>query len=146
MNIVYTDYYRAYDNKLFDTQTIIFTVNLVIDSYIPNESHKPRDIRPYTIVKTFAARGDTLYLLSMEEIKTDMKLKIIEEYEKKPEDVLEQLNVLYENDPEKIDKIINYLVHTKDDPIAWDYLRDCGIKYIIAESIDLGILCFCEEI
>jgi len=148
--MIYNDYATAYYLKQFDINNVAFIAKLVADSYVFNANHKPKDIKNHVIVSAGCLNGNVMTTKSMSEIMQIMREKIREELQTKPQDVFEQINELYADDPEKIERL-HQIITMPEDPIFgpnefWRKLKEEGIKYFVVEYPVLNILCFHEEI
>jgi len=148
--MIYNDYATAYYLKQFDINDVAFIAKLVADSYVFDASHKRKDIKNHVVVSAGCLNGDVMTTKGMGEIMQIMREKIKEELSTNPQDVFEQINELYADDPEKIQRL-REIITMPDDPMMgannfWTKLKEEGIKYFVVEYPPLNILCFHEEI
>jgi hypothetical protein len=143
MTTKYTDWLRAYDNGTFNVVDVDITVRLVSDNYIPDESHKPADVEPYIIKGVSVLLDDFFSINGMGAIieTTQAKLQI-------------GLTAFAEVVGEEIDKVITDETRRENLKKAiqnpegnfWQVLKDNGVKYLVFESVEHGVLTWCEEL
>lgn len=90
MTTVYTDYYRAYDNKTMDITNINFLAMLVDHTYIPNPEDKLDDVTGLIIAVPYVITSDDMVTKGMGELMQKAEEDIKAEIEAYPERVAEQ--------------------------------------------------------
>lgn len=147
--MIYNDYSEAYRLNQFDANNVDFATKLIIDSYVFDASHKPRDIdeQLLEIETTRCPNGDDLVTKGMGEIMLKMKQQMRDEITSNLSNVMLRIEKIYANDIEKISRIQEILMNSVIDlEEYWRKLKDEGIKYFVVYHPLLNILCFCEEI
>jgi uncharacterized protein involved in high-affinity Fe2+ transport len=117
--IVYTDYYRAYDAKKFDTANVNFLALLCDYSYTAKPTDKLADVKGLIIAVPYVIQSDDMVTLGMGEIM------------KKAEADIKAEIAAY---PERVNEAYRY-------GETWDYGR-----HVVMFNPDLEILCWCESI
>lgn len=77
MTTVYTDYYKAYDNKTMDISNVNFLVMLTDATYTPSPEHTLDDIFGIIISVPYVIVGDDIVTLGISEIikKAEINIK-----------------------------------------------------------------------
>jgi len=147
--MIYNDYSEAYRLNQFDANNVDFATKLIIDSYVFDASHKPRDIdeQLLEIEITYCPNGNDLVTKGMGEIMLKMKQQMRDEITSNLSNVMLRIEKIYANDIEKIGRIQETLINSMIDlEEYWRKLKNEGIKYFVVYHPLLNILCFCEEI
>ena len=147
--MIYNDYSEAYRLNQFDANNVDFATKLIIDSYVFDASHKPRDIdeQLLEIETTYCPNGNDLVTKGMGEIMLKMKQQMRDEITSNLSNVMLRIEKIYANDIEKIGRIQETLINSMIDlEEYWRKLKNEGIKYFVVYHPLLNILCFCEEI
>jgi len=148
--MIYNDYSDACRLEQFDINNVTFIAKLVIDVYVFNGAHKPNDVKKYVICSAAALNGNAMTTLGMREIMNIIKEKIKEEIKTNSNDIIELVDEVYADNPEKAMRIKEILMMSDDTMNGvyefWRKLKEEGVKYFVVEYPILNILCFHEEI
>jgi hypothetical protein len=147
--VVYKQYYDAYDLDKTIIDNVDFEVNLVSEDYNPKKGHKRNDVRDYIICNLKALDGDIIRKKTMSEIIDKIKDKAEKWIPKNIEAVRRDVEKVFANKPNKVEKLVELIGNTDfetDKRDYWENLKKHGIKWFVIESKDLNIICFAEEI
>lgn len=142
----YSDWLNSVSAGTFNPDSVNMNVKLVLDEYVPGEAHKPADVEKYIIQGVSVIVNDYFSRNPMSNIIDEVKAKMELAFDAFPGEIAQEIDrvVPDETKREKLKELItmpNPEVHNR-----WMKLKENGVGYFVFESVDHGILCFCEEV
>lgn len=140
MTTKYLEYLGAYDKKIIDLENVNINVKLVLDSYVPDPSHKPSDVQDYILAAVDVITKNDIKRLTMGELVELCQSAFEEGLLLDPELIIGQV------EEDKKEFFREALQLQPGRPFDWMKMKELGVKYFVVEYSEEDILCWCEEI
>lgn len=147
---VYQEFYDAYDADHAIIDNVNWTAKMVHESYTPNASNTPSDVKKFIVSSGGSLQGTEFKSNSMGSIIEIMQGRLRTEIKSEPSDAIQKVSEIDGLSEEEKNALIEVINQVSDDSLDdgqwWESIKEAGIKYIVVESPNLKILCFCEEL